>query len=104
MHDHQHNKIIYDDDEVAESEYRNNQPILFVLSWKIRRTGDVATVDIIDMEMLAVCPYDKGINILWVMVSNTSIGRTRHRPRSGGGLGLDNPVLGTVTLNNRSTL
>ena len=85
MHDHQHNKIIYDDDEVAESEYRNNQPILFVLSWKIRRTGDVAAVDIIDMEMLAVCPYDKGINILWVMVSNTSISRTRHRPRSGDG-------------------
>ena len=73
MHDHQHNKIIYDDDEVAESEYRNNQRILFVLSWKIRRTGDVAAVDIIDMEMLAVCPYDKGINILWVMVSSHGI-------------------------------
>ena len=104
MHDHQHNKIIYDDDEVAESEYRNNQLILFVLSWKIRRTGDVAAVDIIDMEMLAVCSYDGEIHILWVMVSNTSIGRTRHRPRSGGGLGLDNPVLGTVTLDNRSSL
>ena len=83
MHDHQHNKIIYDDDEVAESEYRNNQRILFVLSWKIRRTGDVATVD---MEMLAVCPYDKGINILWVMVSNTS--RGRHEAGQGTGHGL----------------
>ena len=84
MHDHQHNKIIYDDDEVAESEYRNNQTdsVCFKLEDK---TADVATVDIIAMEMLAVYSYDKGINILLVMVSNYSKGRTRHRPRSDDG-------------------